>query len=198
MKMTVSSDGCMQNNISIGEAILLLLYYTKTDIDKNRTLLINKGFITESRDISMHPSGWRVTNNGLGILDSVLLDSSEYKRDEQALLNLAGKLKEIFPKGKKDGTSNYWSEGKALIVKRLKAFFKKYGEEYTDDQILTAAKKYVEGFNGSYQFMRTLKYFIYKDVVVNGEINYSSELLNYIENANNTEVLTDDWNTDLI
>lgn len=198
MKIVLSKEGCNKNQISLGEVLMLLAYLNKVDFKKINEQLINKGYITAYGSDIPSETGWGVTKKGSEILDSVVIDSEHTEKSDEDILILAGKLKEVFPTGKKDGTSNYWAEGKALIAKRLKAFFKKYGNCYTDEQIVNAAKKYVEGFNGNYQFMRTLKYFIFKDRDVAGEREYTSDLLNYIENVGQEDTLKDDWNTELI
>lgn len=198
MKIVLSREGCNKNNVSIGEILMLLAYYNKVELEEVHKLLIEKGYITAKRDNLFQEKGWRVTRKGKELLDSVVLDSESSEKSDKDILILAGKLKEVFPAGKKDGTSNYWAEGKALIAKRLKAFFKKYGTDYTDEQIVNAARKYVESFNGNYQFMRVLKYFIFKDRDIAGEREYTSDLLNYIENAGQEDTLKDDWNTELI
>lgn len=197
MKLVLSTEGCNKNQVSIGEVLMLLAYYNKVDCKKSHDLLVSNGYITAERDDLFQPVGWRVTKKGCELLDSVVLDSDKGEKSDDDILALAEKLKEAFPTGRKDGTSNYWAEGKALIAKRLKAFFKKYGTDYTNEQIVNATKKYVESFNGNYQFMRTLKYFIFKDRDVAGEKEYTSDLLNYLENAGHEEVLRDDWNTEL-
>ena len=85
-----------------------------------------------------------------------------------------------------------------MIVRRLKLFFKKYGNKFTDEQIIQAAEKYVQGFNGNYQYMRLLKYFIFKEKVgANGEVEGDSELISYIENAGQEEDLRNDWTSSL-
>lgn len=193
MKIVLSPEGCIKNLISLAEILLLIAYYQEVDFEEAHNGLIEKGYITGADMVINHDNKWRVTRAGKEIIDAVVLDSDKSEKSDAELLILAGRLKEVFPAGKKDGTSNYWAEGKALIAKRLKAFFKKYGTDYSDDQIVTAAEKYVEGFNGNYQFMRTLKYFIFKDMEVAGEREYTSELLNYLENAGQEEALRDDW-----
>lgn len=199
MKITLSRDGCSKNQVSLGEVLMLFAYYENIDFDKIQDSLIRKGYITAERNSLSQQIGWRVTRAGGELLDSVVLDSERINgRSDTEILALAEKLKEIFPTGRKDGTSNYWAEGKALIAKRLKAFFKKYGTDYTDEQIVNAARKYVESFNGNYQFMRTLKYFIFKDRDIAGEREYTSDLLNYIENSGQEEILSDNWNTELL
>lgn len=193
MKIVLSREGCNRNQVSIGEVLMLLVYLNKVNFEETNKQLVSKGYITAYGEDLFPENGWRITRKGRELLDSVVIDSEGIKKSDEEILILAGKLKEVFPTGKKDGTSNYWAEGKALIAKRLKAFFKKYGTDYTDEQIINAAKKYVEGFNGNYQFMRTLKYFIFKDRDIAGEREYTSDLLNYLENAGNEETLRDDW-----
>ena len=70
--------------------------------------------------------------------------------------------------------------------------------QFTDEQIVQAAEKYVQGFNGNYQYMRLLKYFIFKEKVgANGEVEGDSELISYIENAGQEEDLKNDWTSSL-
>ena len=128
----------------------------------------------------------------------MIVDSDKKQEPNDRLVQLATRLKEIFPKGKKDGTNYYWADGVALIVRRLKLFFKKYGNTYTDEQIIQATSKYVEGFNGNYTYMRLLKYFIFKEKVgAAGEVEGDSELISYIENFGQEDTLSRDWNTEL-
>ena len=78
-----------------------------------------------------------------------------------------------------------------------KRFFKKYVNDFTNEQIIQTTEKYVEGFNGSYQYMRLLKYFIFKEKVgANGEIEGDSELISYIENTDD-EDLRNEWTSTL-
>lgn len=193
MKIVISQEGCMKNNISIGEVLLLLSYYIKSDFESSQDLLVSKGYITSVSSQIIKDYPWRVTNKGIETINNVIIDSEAGERSMDELLELAEKLKAIFPTGRKEGTSSYWTEGKILIARRLKVFFKKYGNSYTNDQIIQAAEKYVEGFNGNYQFMKTLKYFIFKDKVVEGEKDNTSDLLTYIENAGQEEILRSDW-----
>ena len=85
-----------------------------------------------------------------------------------------------------------------MIVRRLKLFFRKYGNKFTDEQIIQAAEKYVQGFNGNYTYMRLLKYFIFKEKIgAAGEVEGDSELISYIENADQVDDLREDWTTQL-
>lgn len=194
MTICLSKEGCQKNNISLAEALLMLAIHNNADLDTAQEELIKKGCITADRDDLFQQIGWRLTNKGTGVIDSVIADSDEKQEPDDRLIQLATRLKEIFPKGRKDGTSYYWADGVALIVRRLKLFFKKYGNTYTDGQIIQATSKYVESFNGDYTYMRLLKYFILKEKVgAAGEVEGDSELVSYIENAGQEENLRNDW-----
>ena len=194
----LNKRAAQQNGMTIDEVLLMLVIHNKANLERAEEALIQKGLITAERNDLFQQVGWRLTNKGTEVLDSVIMDSDKEQEPQDRLIQLATRLKDIFPKGKKDGTNYYWADGVALIVRRLKLFFKKYGNKFTDEQIIQAAEKYVQGFNGNYQYMRLLKYFIFKEKVgANGEVEGDSELINYIENAGQEENLRNDWATTL-
>lgn len=194
----LNKKAAQQNGITIDEALLMLVIHNKANLERAEKALIQEGLITAERNDLFQQVGWRLTNKGTEVLDSVIMDSDKEQEPQDRLIQLATRLKEIFPKGKKDGTNYYWADGVALIVRRLKLFFKKYGNKFTDEQIVQAAEKYVQGFNGNYQYMRLLKYFIFKEKVgANGEVEGDSELISYIENAGQEENLRNDWTSSL-
>ena len=187
-----------QYNMTIDEILLMIVLENNVDLDVAQKNLINKGYITANRNELFLPIGWRLTNTGKDMLNAIIVDSDKHQEPQEKLTDLATKLKAIFPKGKKDGTNYYWSDGVPLVIRRLKLFFKKYGSNFTNEQIIQATEKYVEGFNGSYQYMRLLKYFIFKEKVgANGEIEGDSELISYIENADEEENLKNEWTSTL-
>ena len=187
-----------QYNMTIDEILLMIVLENNVDLNVAQNNLINKGYITVNRNELFLPIGWRLTNTGKDMLNTIIVDSDKHQEPQEKLTDLATKLKAIFPKGKKDGTNYYWSDGVPLVIRRLKLFFKKYGSNFTNEQIIQATEKYVEGFNGSYQYMRLLKYFIFKEKIgANGEIEGDSELISYIENANEEENLKNEWTSTL-
>ena len=186
-----------QYNMTIDEVLLMIVLENNVNLDEAQKVLISKGYITVNRNELFLPIGWRLTNVGKDMLNGIIVDSDKHQEPQDKLTELATKLKTIFPKGKKDGTNYYWSDGVPLIIRRLKLFFKKYGNDFTNEQIIQATEKYVEGFNGSYQYMRLLKYFIFKEKVgANGEIEGDSELISYIENTDD-EDLRNEWTSTL-
>lgn len=170
------------------------IYYRSTiPTDYYVQTLINKGYA--ERDAFNNVT---LTEIGRKIFDSrfIVNDNPESKETLDEIDDLAIKLKSIFPKGTKEGTNTPWTEGAKLIKRRLLMFFKKYGK-YSSEEIIAAAESYVHSFNGNYSYMRVLKYFIFKEAVKAGEIESSSELLTWIENAGQENNIIRDWTSDL-
>jgi hypothetical protein len=74
------------------------------------------------------------------------------------------KYNELFPTGKKQGSSVYFRTSPKELFSRFKWFFLEY-PEYSWDDVIFATKKYIEHHNESddYTYMQTSKYFIKKD-----------------------------------
>ena len=131
-------------------------------------------------------------------MENLYVIHKEAKNIDDRVMYLATELKKIFPEGKKEGVNMYWAEGKILIARRLKTFFSKYGYDYTNENILSAARRYVESFNGNYRLMQLLKYFIFKNKTTNeGWIEYESQLVNFMENADQEINIKNDWTSGL-
>lgn len=194
----IDSKVAIRNDTTPEEITLLESVALKTDFQAVWNKLVSKGLITKTYDANNQPDGWRVTGKGNELITTVLLSTAPVKETvDKSLEKLAEELKEIFPKGKKPGTNYYWTEGKALIIRRLNIFFRKYGKK-DYGLILKAARNYVESFDGNYQYMRLLKYFIFKETTgANGEIEGNSELLSCIEHEGETNVYNSDWTTEL-
>lgn len=192
MKLIIDSDACLNNGTCIGEVLLLYEYALKISPESMKQSLIDKGYITNAGDLF---GRYTATDKAVKLLDNVLADSSV--DDDTKITELATKLKELYPKGKKEGTNQFWADGVSIIVKRLKIFYKKYGF-YDNDIIIKATEDYIKSFNGDYRFMKTLKYFLWSEKVNKvGEVEPTSDLLTYIENAGEIDELSNDWLNDL-
>ena len=108
----------------------------------------------------------------------------------------------IFPQGKKEGTPYYWKCNPKEVSNKLKRFFVYFGETYSDSQIISATKRYVQSFNGDYRYMRLLKYFIWKNDKVKTDSGVSieqvSDLASYIENEGQEDERTFDIGVELV
>jgi len=192
MKLIIDSDACLNNGTCIGEVLLLYEYALKISPESMKQSLIDKGYITSAGNLF---DRYTATDKAVKLLDNVLADSSV--DDDTKITELATKLKELYPKGKKEGTNQFWADGVSIIVKRLKIFYKKYGF-YDNDIIIKATEDYIKSFNGDYRFMKTLKYFLWSEKVNKaGEVEPTSDLLTYIENAGEIDELSDDWLNEL-
>ena len=193
MKITIDSDIVQREGLTIEEFIVLLYYLFNGKGVLNEVLcniLWDKNYLIKTED------GYILNNNQLHTIESWISMSSIPEQKHQTLLKLAEKMRDLYPAGKKPGTDYYWKDGTKVIAQRLSVFIKKYGNEYTDEQILDATRRYVESFNGNYKFMHLLKYFISKKNVETQED--SSELLSYLENASQDNESSTDWTTNLV
>lgn len=192
----LSSNACLLHDLSFSEGIALLAI-AATD-DEEYKALIDKGLIsTANNTLRELNKRFHVSDKGITLANELIADS------EEAILNkkneieeLAIKLREIYPEGKMPGTSYYYRGNKADIIKKLKSFYKRYGTEYTSDQIIEATKKYIQSFNGNYTYLKLLKYFIWKDEVRDGEAIQTSILADCIENKDST--MNNNWSSTLI
>ena len=177
---------------SAGLTLQELLYLMLLDLDTTSEIVD-----------SLEAKGWflhgKFTEDSRQRLSEVLNNTKKEPSTDSRIDDLAEKLMAVFPKGKKDGTPYYWKGNRKEIKDKLKKFFVYFGDTYDDRQILDAAKKYVESFNGNYRYMRLLKYFIWKnDRKMTEEgmaVEQVSELASYIENEGQENER--EWNLEL-
>lgn len=194
MNITINDDICNKYGLSLPE-LLTILVLKYDSIENILTSLEAKGAIV--KDVF---EGHLVTQRWDDIASSILLDSDTDSQSPDRISNLAAKLMEVFPKEKKAGTNHYFRGNVKDTSLKLKKFFKLYGNKYSDEQIINAAKAYVSSFNGNYTYMRILKYFIWKpEKKMNEEgkmyIEETSDLATWIENEGGTN--NQDWEVEL-
>lgn len=190
MRIVIDDRVLNKYNVGLDEVLVLIEAFRSSNLDKITTSLVSQQFLVLNNGDKI------ITEQGKELLNTILTESEDPEGND-SLVHLATVLKSYFPKGKKPGTNYYWAEAIPLIVKRLKLFFTKYGNNYTNEEIINATKRYINSFNGDYRYMKLLKYFIYRDRDrFSGEADYSSELLTYLENKGEAEE-TSNWMTDL-
>lgn len=192
MKYVIDSAVAEEMGLSFSQVLALMLIKTGENVEEVLEELANKEAIVA---IDASKIKYRITQRWNDLCDNVLLTSDKYVPKEDIIVPIAEKLMQIFPKGKKPGTPYYWKCNKREVSLKLKSFFKLYGNTYTEEQILNAARDYVDSFNGDYRFMRLLKYFIWKKDGEQGEV---SELATFIDNAGQESVgVGDSWVNEL-
>ncbi len=197
MTISLNKQIIEKYGLTVGECLYLIGKINKIEpIQMIEHSLILKGLIGHMMHNNVQ-HGYFPTNESKELIRHIIADSEDFSENEDnKLLELAKSLKDIFPKGSKV-PGHQWTEGVKLIVLRLKMFFKKYGK-FTNEEIINAAKAYVSGYNGDYQYMQTLKYFIFKDVRgESGMVEPQSKLLTFIENYDQIETLRYDWTSSI-
>lgn len=132
-------------------------------------------------------------------IDVIAQETKQSKLQSDPLYPFYLQLREIFPKGLKPGTNNPWREHPSIIKDRFKLLKKHFGYEVNPNEVLKTAQAYVNSFNGDYSYMRTLKYFIIKRTIMDGNTEYVSDLLTYMQMLADGEEISNDnnWVADL-
>lgn len=212
-------------NLNLHELALLLLLYDEK-VDKSRTVvqvkdtditealegLVEKGYVSSSiysTDFNYDPPykhvSWALLEKGkIALADSSVVAKktiSAFKKSE--IKNrcdvLAPKLMEIYPCGKKPGTSLQWRGYKGGVSEKLQKLLIN-GNEFTDDEAVEATKAYIASFNGVYTTMRILPYFLSKCEIVGGETKKSCDFMSYVEDIRNNSLnhpINKDWDVEL-
>ena len=197
MKYVLNLDEIRKGEIPINMALYLISIYFEAEIQNNQ--LEDKaraeGYLTTQYGKTV------LTVEGINLVEDVFLNS-EFKEsfsEEDRYDNLAKKLQELFPKGKKPGTNYMWRDSYSIIARKLRTVVKKFGISFTDEEAILATKKYVDSFKGDYRYMQLLKYFLLKKNTNTLEEN--SQFLSYLENLNDVDIDTDnqsnDWTIEL-
>lgn len=189
MTITVNDKILEQYNLSVEEFLLLYICSKEYNLKELLDTIIAKGYA----DKDLYDSNRAVVSNAIkDVISTVIIDSDKAViGKEEDYLRVAQKMREIFPQGRKEGTTYMWRDSNAVIAKKLKTLVVKYNFKFTEEEALEATKKYVESFNGNYRFMQLLKYFILKSDVNTGDIK--SDFMSLIENKEDIETKESDF-----
>lgn len=197
MNITINTKVLDKYDLSLEEFMLLYLGYKEVNITQTLQNIVAKGLA----DSDLFASGKIViSNNMANIISSIIIDSDKkIDNSDERFFALADKLKELYPAGRKPGTTYMWRGNTAEIAKKLKTLVVKYNFTFTDEQVINATKSYVHSFNGNYTKMRLLKYFILKsEKDADNNTNVISELMTIIENEGQNNTEDNDWTSTLI
>lgn len=194
MKIIFDTDVCKKNGKDVDVMLYLLSLLADSKITVNTFEKARQQGLLRFEQMydKNHPFPETVSLSETGeYVAEGIIASSNAKDDDSRYINLANRLREVFPAGKKPGYAYTWRDSTSCIADRLKKFTLKYGD-YDDDKIVEAAKAYVQSFNGNYQYMQLLKYFIWKNKVTNeevvrgrivGEVEKQSQLAAWLEDT---------------
>lgn len=195
MRLTIDTEKA-DKDIGVDGLLYLTALYLGCNINEDTfKKLNNKGLIIKdvNRVLPTKDSN-EIVENAYGDMEI------SNKLIDERFNHLAESLRELFPLGRKDGTQLQWRDSSSIISKRLKAFIKKFDikeNTYTDEQYIEATRRYVNSFNGNYQYMQVLKYFIMKNKIEDGMSVINSQLLSYLENTEDSSY-SNNWNCELV
>ena len=197
MKLTIDQTILDKNGLTLEEFLVLYLGAKDVDIESVSQSLIAKGLA----DKDLFSNGRIVISDKVkDLVSTISIDSDKNVIDKDSeFTELATELREIYPAGRKDGTTYMWRGTTAEVAKKLKTLVVKYGYTINREDVLKATKEYVNSFNGNYRYMQLLKYFILKSVRdADGNVDIKSELMSLIENSDQIDAQRDDWVSNMI
>lgn len=197
MKLTIDEYILDKYNLSLNEFLVLYLSANSVNIKSCMESLIKKGLAYKDM---FYADSIVVSNNIKDTVSSIIIESDKNIIDkDQQFTDLANKLRELYPAGRKEGTTYMWRGTTAEIAKKLKTLVVKYGYSFTEEQVIKATKEYINSFNGNYKRMRLLKYFILKsEKDADDNINVISELMSFIENEGQLDSERNDWMSTMV
>lgn len=197
MRITIDQGVLDRHNLTVGEFMVLYLSANSVDINACIDTLVKKGLAERN----LFTEGNIVVSDKVkDLVTSIVIDSDKSVVDKDAeYIELANELRELYPSGRKEGTTYMWRGTTAEIAKKLKTLVVKYKYSYTKEQVIKATKEYINSFNGNYKKMRLLKYFILKsERDADDNVNVISELMTLIENEGQTDAHRDDWMSTMV
>lgn len=197
MRLTIDQTVLDKHDLTISEFMVLYLNVNSVDIKSCMDSLVAKGLA----DKNLFSEGSIVVSDKVKeLVSTIAIDSDKSVIDKDAeFIELANELRELYPAGRKEGTTYMWRGTTAEIAKKLKTLVVKYKYSFTREQVIKATKEYISSFNGNYKKMRLLKYFILKsERDADDNVNVISELMTLIENEDQTEVRRDDWMSTMV
>lgn len=197
MKITIDEKILKENNITLNEFLVLLINYREVNLKDTSLSLVSKQIADKN---IKSDEKIVLSENTIKFIDKILIDSDKNViNDDERYTSLAKKIREIYPKGRKEGTNYMWRGTIAEISHKLKTLVVKYNYSFTDEEVIDATKYYVESFNGNYTYMPLLKYFILKTIRdADGNVDIKSELMATIENKEDIDNERDDWTSNLV
>ena len=197
MKLTIDQTILDKNDLTLEEFLVLYLGAKDVDIESVSQSLIAKGLA--DKDLFSN-GGIVVSDKVKDLVSTISIDSDKNVIDKDSeFTELAAELREIYPAGRKDGTTYMWRGTTAEVAKKLKTLVVKYGFTINREDVIKATKEYVSSFNGNYRYMQLLKYFILKSVRdADGNVDVKSELMSIIENSGQINTQRDDWMSTMV
>lgn len=197
MRLTIDQTVLEKHDLTVSEFMVLYLSANSVNIKSCMDSLVAKGLADKNL---FSEDSIVVSDKVKDLVSTIAIDSDKSVIDKDAeFIELANELRELYPAGRKEGTTYMWRGTTAEIAKKLKTLVVKYKYSFTREQVLKATKEYISSFNGNYKKMRLLKYFILKsERDADDNVNVISELMTLIENEGQTDAQREDWMSTMV
>ncbi len=197
MRLTIDQIVLEKHDLTVSEFMVLYLSVNSVNIKSCMDSLVAKGLADKNL---FSEDSIVVSDKVKDLVSTITIDSDKSVIDKDAeFIELANELRELYPAGRKEGTTYMWRGTTAEIAKKLKTLVVKYKYSFTREQVLKATKEYISSFNGNYKKMRLLKYFILKsERDADDNVNVISELMTLIENEGQTDAQREDWMSTMV
>ena len=184
MRITIDVDDMARRDIGVSGCLYLLSMWLGDRIgEKTFDALNGRGFVFTKEWLNNKPHVVVLDKSGEELV-AELLEASGKKGPGKDFTSLAERLREVFPKGKKPLTNLQWRDSTPIIASRLRTLASRYPGCLDDEDLaVEAARAYVSSFSGDLTYMHVLRYFIFKNVTGGGDVERSSQLLSWMENA---------------
>lgn len=197
MRLTIDQTVLEKHDLTVSEFMVLYLSANSVNIKSCMDSLVAKGLADKNL---FSEDSIVVSDKVKDLVSTIAIDSDKSVIDkDDEFIELANELRELYPAGRKEGTTYMWRGTTAEIAKKLKTLVVKYKYSFTREQVLKATKEYISSFNGNYKKMRLLKYFILKsERDADDNVNVISELMTLIENEGQTDAQREDWMSTMV
>lgn len=189
-RYVIDEEVIKKSPLSIGDVLALLMLSNGVEYVATLKELEDRGYVV------YYQGNYYLTPTSKDILRDLLLMAEKTDEKEKAE-DVAKRLVEAFPEGRRDNSSQHWRCSVREASLRLREFSKMFGQ-YSADDIVDAAKRYVASFGNDRRLMRTVKYFIWKAEEVDGIPQYTSDLAEWIENKHSDNKVTAPKKTELL
>lgn len=181
MKITIDTDVLQREHLTLGQFLVLLIAHKGVDYKKTLDSLIESKIA--DKDL-YDPYALVLSNNARNDITRILVDSDKKVCDSDIdFTAIAVKLRDLYPKGYKPGTTHSWRDSAAVIADKLKTLVSKYNFHFTEEEAIAATQEYLDNYRSDNKYMKLLKYFILKsDNDGAGNKQIKSDFMTIIEN----------------
>lgn len=181
MKITIDTNVLEKEHLTLQQFLVLLIAYKNENYKEIMDSLIESKIA--QKDL-FDPYSLVLSDNVRNDIARILVECDKDVVNSGIDFDaIAVKMRDLYPKGYKPGTTYLWRDSVATIANKLKTLVSKYKFYFTEEEAIVATQEYLDTYKHDNKFMKLLRYFILKtdnDGVGNKQIK--SDFMTIIEN----------------